>query len=473
MNKEIRTQVVIIGSGPAGYTAAFRCADLGFDTILIEKYSVLGGVCLNVGCIPSKALLHISQVMYDVKNLSMSGINFSEPVIDINKIRTWKNNIIQDLNNSLFSMSKYRKITVLIGEGVFNTEHSIVVSCDDGITTVHFDHAVIATGSIPIGLPGIAVDHKKIWNSTDALNLLHVPSRLLIIGSGIIGLEMATFYSSLGSHIDIVDNSKLLLPTLDRDIIEVFKNHTINQYNIIMDRMVTKVETINDEFLVTLQDSSGDKYTMIYDNILIAIGRKPAVDGLGLSDIGIELRSSGFINVNNQLKTNIDHIYAIGDVVGYPMLAHKAIYQASVVSEVIAGKKDCFNPRVIPSIAYTIPEIAWVGLSEQEAISLDIDYGCSSYPWKASGKALASNHFNGITKLLFNKKTNRIIGGSIVGVHAGELLGEIGLAIEMGCDVEDISLTIHAHPTLYETIGGAAKMFQGTITDLPNKIKNK
>ncbi|CAL4320870.1 Dihydrolipoyl dehydrogenase [Buchnera aphidicola (Eriosoma grossulariae)] len=473
MNKELHTQVVVIGAGPAGYTAAFRCADLGLNTVLIERYNTLGGVCLNVGCIPSKYLLNISQVINNSKKLSFQGVEFQFPKLDLLKINFEKNKIIDGLTNNLKIMSKKRNIQIIHGKAVFNDKNSIFVNDNNVKYLIYFDYAIIATGSKSIKLSQLPNDDSRIWDSTNALEISMIPKRLLIVGAGIIGLEMGTFYSSIGSNVDIIDSCDKLLPLLDRDIINIFEKSIKKQFNIILNRTILSVENKVNGIFVTMIDKKNVTHTICYDIILVAVGRNPMTHHLNLEKIGIVLDQRGFINVDNQLKTNISNIYAVGDVVGFPMLAHKGIYQASIAAEVISGQKHYFNPRIIPSIAYTYPEIAWVGISELDAQRLKIDYHSANFPWKASGKALASNCSDGMTKLIFDKNTNRIIGGAVIGEHAGELLGEIGLAIEMACDVEDIALTIHAHPTLYESIGLSAKIFSGTITDLLNHNKNK
>ncbi|WP_367681673.1 dihydrolipoyl dehydrogenase [Buchnera aphidicola] len=465
MEKKIYTQVVVVGSGPAGYSAAFRCADLGLKTTLIEKYEVLGGVCLNVGCIPSKALLHISKVITESKELSESGVLFNKPIIDINKIRKWKERITGSLNIGLSSMAKYRNIKVIIGKAKFLNSKSLSVESKKEKVIIMFENAIIATGSRAIKLPNFPYNDKRIWDSTDALNLQNIPNRLLIIGGGIIGLEMATVYSSLGSKIDIIDSGMRLLPVVDKDVIDIFVCAVNKKFNLMLNRVISKIELEKQGVVVTTADNEEKN---CYDAILVAIGRKPNYKDLNINSIGIEINELNFIKTDKQLRTNISNIFAIGDVIGQPMLAHKGIHEGHIAAEVIAGKKHFFMPKVIPCVAYTDPEIAWVGLTEQEAMKLKINYKKAVFPWSASGKAITSHAHIGLTKLIFDKETNRIIGGMIIGRNASELLSEISLAIEMGCDAEDISLTIHAHPTLYESIGLAAEVFQGTITDLMN-----
>ncbi|CAL4326271.1 dihydrolipoyl dehydrogenase [Buchnera aphidicola] len=468
MDQKIYVQVVVIGSGPSGYSAAFRCADLGLDVLLIEKYSTLGGVCLNVGCIPSKSLLHIAKVIQEAKELSSTGVSFSEPVLNIKKIKLWKESVIKKLTDGLSYMRKQRKIRIIQGKAVFNTDTSLLVEEKEKKFTVLFEHAIIATGSQPIKIPSVSYNNESIWDSTDALSLKKIPNRFLIIGSGIIGLEMATIYSALGSKVDVIDRFKDFLPSLDRDIADVYIKSINKKFNLMLNTHLDKIKERKNELIVEMIQDNSNKKDICYDAILIAIGRTPNIHGLGLEKIGLKINDFGFIQVDKQLKTNISHIYAVGDVTGFPMLAHKGTHEGHIAAEVIAGKNHFFEPAVIPSIAYTEPEIAWVGLNEKEAKKENIDYEVASFPWSASGRAIASNCSVGITKLIFNKNSNKIIGGAIVGTNAGELIGEVSLGIEMGCDAEDLALTIHAHPTLYESIGLSAEIFQGTITDLFN-----
>lgn len=472
MYKEIQSEVVVIGSGPAGYSAAFRCADLGLDTVLIEYYEQLGGVCLNVGCIPSKALLHIAKVIKDANELSKSGVVFNQPTIDIKKINNWKESIIKKLTSGLFSMGEKRKIRIIQGKASFDTHNSIIVENGKNNYRIFFKNAIIATGSKPINIPSLPNEDDRIWNSTHALSLKNIPKRFLIIGGGIIGLEMATIYSSLGSKVDIVDRFSSFLPAVDKDITDIYKESIKKTFNLLLSTHVKNVSIANDDgLIVTLSQENHDENIVNYDNILVAIGRSPNIHSLRINEIGLKLNESGFIQTDMQLKTNISNIYAIGDVTGFPMLAHKAIQQAHIVAEVIYGKQYYFEPKVIPSVAYTEPEIAWVGLSEKEAKNNNIDYEVSFFPWSALGRAHASNCAIGTTKLVFDKSTNKIIGGSILGTNAGELISEIGLAIEMGCEAEDIALTIHPHPTLSESICSASEVYTGTITDLLNLKK--
>ncbi len=468
MSNEIKTQVVILGGGPGGYSAAFRCADLGLETVLVERYETLGGVCLNVGCIPSKALLHVSKVIEEAKSLAEHGIVFGEPQTDIKKIRAWKEQVVGKLTGGLGQMAKMRKVKVVRGYGKFTSANSIEVTSSDAITTVNFDNAIVAAGSRPIKLPFIPHDDPRIWDSTDALDLKEVPEKLLVMGGGIIGLEMGTVYHSLGSQIDVVEMFDQVIPAADKDVVRAYTKKIKKKFNLMLQTKVTAVEARDDGIYVTMDGKKAPAEPIRYDAVLVAIGRVPNGLMLDAEKAGVEVDERGFINVDKQMKTNVPHIYAIGDIVGQPMLAHKGVHEGHVAAEVIAGKKHFFDPKVIPSIAYTDPEVAWVGKTEKEAKEEGINHEVAIFPWSASGRAIASDCADGMTKLVFNKDNNQVIGGAIVGVNGGELLGEIGLAIEMGCDAEDIALTIHAHPTLHESVGLAAEVFEGTVTDLPN-----
>ncbi|UIP28342.1 dihydrolipoyl dehydrogenase [Photobacterium sp. TLY01] len=473
MSKEIKAQVVVLGSGPAGYSAAFRCADLGLETVLIEKYSTLGGVCLNVGCIPSKALLHVAKVIEEAKAMAEHGVVFGEPQTDINKIRIWKDKVINQLTGGLGGMAKMRKVTVVNGYGKFTDPNTIVIEGEEA-TTVKFDNAIIAAGSRPIELPFIPHEDPRIWDSTDALELKEVPEKLLVMGGGIIGLEMGTVYDALGSQIDVVEMFDQVIPAADKDIIKVFTKRISKKFNLMLETKVTAVEAKEDGIYVSMEGKKAPAEPVRYDAVLVAIGRTPNGKLIDAEKAGVAVDERGFINTDKQMRTNVPHIFAIGDVVGQPMLAHKGVHEGHVAAEVIAGKKHYFDPKVIPSIAYTEPEVAWVGKTEKEAKAEGINYEVATFPWAASGRAIASDCADGMTKMIFDKDTNRVIGGAIVGTNGGELLGEIGLAIEMGCDAEDIALTIHAHPTLHESVGLAAEVFEGSITDLPNaKAKKK
>lgn len=473
--QKIKTQVLILGSGPGGYSAAFRCSDLGLDTIIIERYSNLGGICLNVGCIPSKALLHISKLIQNNKILyhystetESQHFNF-----DINKIRTWKNNIINQLSKNLYFMANSRGVKIIHGLGKFVNENTVIVSNNDTTVEIIFDHAIIATGSSPISLLSAPSD-QRIWNSTDALSLETIPKKLLIIGSGAIGLEMATIYSALGAKIDLIEMQNQIMPILDEDVIRVFSKKISKNKNInfITNTQVETIDAKNDGIYVLIKHKTNlNINTNRYDAVLIAIGRFPNSGILDLERIGINIDQNKYIIVDKQMRTNISHIFAIGDIIGQPMLAHKSIYEGHIAAEVISGKKYYFDTKIIPSIVYSDPEIAWVGYTEKEAKSKNINYKSTIFPWTFLGKAIISDCTTGITKLIFDKNTHRIIGGTVVGCNASEIIGEIALAIEMGCDAEDITLTIHAHPTLYESINLATSIYTETITDSPN-IKN-
>ncbi|ACJ31380.1 MULTISPECIES: dihydrolipoyl dehydrogenase [Shewanella] len=474
MSNEIKTQVVVLGAGPAGYSAAFRAADLGLDTVIVERFSTLGGVCLNVGCIPSKALLHVSKVIEEAKAVADHGVVFGEPKIDLDKLRGFKEKVIGQLTGGLGGMSKMRKVDVVNGLGKFTGPNTLEVQGEDGVKVVHFEHAIIAAGSRPIQLPFIPHEDPRIWDSTDALELKEVPGKLLVMGGGIIGLEMGTVYSSLGSEIDVVEMFDQVIPAADKDVVRTFTKQIKKKFNLILQTKVTAVEAKEDGIYVTMEGKKAPSEPVRYDAVLVAIGRTPNGKGLDAEKAGVNVDERGFINVDKQMRTNVPNIFAIGDIVGQPMLAHKGVHEGHVAAEVISGLKHFFDPKVIPSIAYTDPEVAWVGLTEKEAKEQGVSYETATFPWAASGRAIASDASEGMTKLIFDKETHRVIGGAIVGVNGGELLGEIGLAIEMGCDAEDLALTIHAHPTLHESVGLAAEMYEGSITDLPNpKAKKK
>ena len=473
MSDPIKAQVVVLGSGPAGYSAAFRAADLGLDTVIIERFSSLGGVCLNVGCIPSKALLHVAKVIKDARALSAHGVDFGEPQIDLAKVRAWKEKVIGQLTKGLGGMAKLRKCRIVNGYGKFTGPNTIAVEGEDGPVEVTFEHAIIAAGSKPIQLPFIPHDDPRIWDSTDALELRETPKRLLLMGGGIIGLEMGMVYQALGSTVEVVEMLDQVIPAADKDIIKNFTKATRDVYQYRLETKVTAVEAQPEGISVTFETKDGGTEVQQYDAVLVAIGRTPNGKLIDAEQAGVEVTDRGFIEVDKQLRTNVPNIHAVGDIVGQPMLAHKGVHEGHVAAEVIAGKKHFFDPKVIPSIAYTDPEVAWVGKTEEEAKAEGTDYEVSIFPWAASGRALASDCADGMTKLIWDKETKCVIGGAVVGSNAGELLGEIGLAIEMGCDAEDLALTIHAHPTLHESIGLAAELFEGSITDLPNpKAKN-
>ena len=474
MSKEIKTQVVVLGAGPAGYSAAFRCADLGLETVLVERYSTLGGVCLNVGCIPSKALLHVAKVIEEAKHASKNGVYFAEPRIDLDEVRAGKEAVVAKLTGGLAGMAKQRKVTVVEGLAAFIDPHTLVARDRDGKpTTIKFDNAIIAAGSRPIQLPFIPHEDPRVWDSTDALKLKEVPKKLLIMGGGIIGLEMGTVYHALGSEVEVVEMFDQVIPAADKDVVGIYTKQVEKKFKLMLETKVTAVEAKDDGIYVSMEGKACND-TKRYDAVLVAIGRTPNGKLIDAGKAGVEVDERGFIHVDKQMRTNVPHIFAIGDIVGQPMLAHKGVHEGHVTAEVIAGQKHYFDPKVIPSIAYTEPEVAWVGKTEKECKQEGLNYEVAKFPWAASGRAIASECAEGMTKLIFDKDTHRILGGAIVGANGGELLGEIGLAIEMGCDAEDIALTIHAHPTLHESVGLAAEVFEGSITDLPNaKAKKK
>ena len=470
---EIKTQLVFLGAGPGGYSAAFRAADLGIDTVLVDARANLGGVCLNVGCIPSKALLHVAKVIKEAKHLSSHGVSFGEPKIDLDKVRDWKDSVVSQLTKGLSGMSKMRKVEFVQGLGKFTGSNTLEVTGDKGTTTISFDNAIIAAGSEPVSLPFIPEDDRVI-DSTGALEMKDIPGKMLVLGGGIIGLEMGTVYNALGSQIDVVEFLDQLIPAADKDIVKVYNKTIKDTFNVMLETKVTGVEAKKDGLYVSFEGKKAPAKPVRYDKVLVAVGRKPNGKLVGADVAGVTVDERGFINVDKQMRTNVPHIFAIGDLVGQPMLAHKAVHEGHVAAEVVAGKKHYFDPKCIPSVAYTEPELAWVGLTEKEAKEQGINYEAASFPWAASGRAIASDATDGLTKLIFDKDTDRIIGGAMVGTNAGEMLGEIGLAIEMGADAEDIALTIHAHPTLNESIGLAAEIYEGSITDLPNpKAKKK
>ncbi len=463
---DLEAQVVVLGSGPGGYTAAFRAADLGLDTILIEKGKI-GGVCLNVGCIPSKALLHAAKVIEEAKSMSSHGIQFGTPEIDIDSLRSWKDSIVGNLVGGLTGMSKQRKVRVVEGYGEFLDPFHFRVVCEDGNSkTIKFEKAIIAAGSVPFSLPFLP-DDPRIVDSTGALELRSRPKKMLVIGGGIIGLEMATVYHALGAEITVVEMLKGLMMGADRDVVRPFEKWVSKRYeNIWLETRVTKVIASKEGLLVTFEGKSSPSEPQLYDLILSSVGRVPNGLKISANKAGVAVDERGFISTDSQMKTNVSHIFAIGDIVGQPMLAHKATHEGKVAAEVCAGMKSHFDARVIPSVAYTDPEVAWVGLTEEQAKADGIAYGKGVFPWAASGRSLALGRDEGMTKVIFDEQTNQILGVAIVGPSAGDLIAEGALAIEMGCDASDIGSTIHPHPTLSETVAMAAEAFEGTITDL-------
>ncbi len=471
---ELKTQLVVIGAGPGGYSAAFRAADLGIETVLVDSRATLGGVCLNVGCIPSKALLHVAKVIDDSKDMASHGVSFGEPQIDLDKIRSWKDSVVGQLTKGLSGMSKMRKVKHVQGTAKFTGANTLVVEGSKDVTSINFDNAIIAAGSEPVSLPFIPNDDPRVIDSTGALELADIPEKMLVLGGGIIGLEMGTVYRALGSQIDVVEFLDQLVPAADKDIIKVYQKYVKDKFNVMLETKVTAVEAKDDGLYVSFEGKQAPAEPVRYDKVLVAVGRRPNGNKLDAEKAGVAVDERGFINVDKQMRTNVANIYAIGDLVGQPMLAHKAVHEGHVAAEVISGKKHYFDPKCIPSVAYTDPEIAWVGLTEKEAKEQGVNYEAATFPWAASGRAIASGRTEGQTKLIFDKDSGRVLGGAMVGINAGEMLGEIGLAVEMGADAEDVGLTIHAHPTLNESIGLAAEIFEGSITDLPNpKAKKK
>jgi dihydrolipoamide dehydrogenase len=472
---DLHVDLVVLGSGPGGYAAAFRAADLGLSVAMVEREPVLGGVCLNVGCIPSKALLHAAKVIAEAEDIGAHGVSFGPPEIDLDALRSWKDGVVEKLSGGVAGMAKQRKVEVVRGSGKFVGEHELQV--DD--TLVTFDSAIVATGSRSVQLPGIPHEEEAVIDSTGALELADVPKRLLVVGGGIIGLEMATVYDALGSEVTVVELADQLVPGADKDLVKPLKKRIDGRYAAIhLKTKVEGVEVVDGGLKATFAAESGDGGGGVpdpqeFDRVLVAVGRVPNGHDLGLEDLGVEVDDRGFVPVDERQRTKLPHIYAIGDVVGQPMLAHKATHEGHVAAEVVAGHDAIFDPRGIPSVAYTEPELAWVGLTETQAKKDGVEYEVAAFPWVASGRALASDASTGQTKLLLEPETRRILGAAIVGTNAGELIAEIGLALEMGANAEDVAATIHAHPTLSESVGLAAEIAEGTITDLPPKRKRR
>ncbi len=463
---DIHTEVLVLGAGPGGYTAAFRAADLGKNVVLVERYPTLGGVCLNVGCIPSKALLHVAKVITEADEAAHTGITFGKPVIDIDKLRAWKSGVVGKLTKGLSGLAKQRKVQVVTGRGEFSSPNTIKVETAEGVKTIAFENCIIAAGSSVARIPGFPYDDKRIIDSTGALELAEIPKRLLVVGGGIIGLEMATVYDALGSKITVVELMDALIPGADQDIVKVLQKRISKRYEkILLKTKVAKIEALKEGLKVTF-DAGGTISTDTFDAILMAVGRHPNGRDIKADAAGVTVNERGFIPVDKQMRTNVPHIYAIGDICGEPMLAHKATHEAKIAAEVIAGHKSFFDARTIPSVAYTDPEIAWMGLTETQAKAQGIDYEKAVFPWAASGRALSTGRDDGMTKLLLDKTTRRVLGAAIVGVNAGELIAEAVLALEMGADAKDLCLTIHPHPTLSETVAFAAEIAEGSITDL-------
>lgn len=464
--------VVVIGGGPGGYSAAFRAADLGLKVMLVERYPTIGGVCLNVGCIPSKALLNVAGVMDTAKSFADLGVTFEAPKVDLDKLRSFKDSVIGKLTGGLAGMAKMRNVEVIQGFAKFENDHHLNVELEGGGNrTIRFNKAIIAAGSSAVKLPFMPED-PRIIDSTGALELTDIPKKMLVIGGGIIGLEMATVYSSLGTEITIAEFAEGLVPGADRDLVKVFEKHNKDRFHKVMLKTgVTAAEATAEGIKVSFEGENAPEGDLLFDKVLVAVGRTPNGGWLDAGKAGVLVDERGFIPVDRQMRTNVPHIFAIGDIVGQPMLAHKAVHEGHVAAEVCAGEKRFFDARLIPSVAYTDPEIAWAGLTETEAKAKGVKYEVSVFPWAASGKAIANNRDEGFTKLLYDPESKIILGGGIVGTHAGDLIGEIALAVEMGADNIDLAHTIHPHPTLIESVGMAAGNITGACTDLPPKRK--
>ncbi|WP_036305152.1 dihydrolipoyl dehydrogenase [Methylobacter tundripaludum] len=462
----IHAEVLVLGGGPGGYTAAFRAADLGKQVVLVERYPALGGVCLNVGCIPSKALLHVAQIIHEVDEFEQHGLNYGKPTLDIDKIRAWKESVSNSLVDGLARLVKQRKITLIQGTGQFTSERMVEVKTETGIQNVSFDQAIIAAGSHPTKIPVFPNDDPRLWDSTDALQLKEIPKKLLIVGGGIIGLEMATVYHAFGSEISVVELMDQIIPGCDNDLVTPLYRRIKKQYkNIWLETRVTSIEKHEDGLKVSFEGKSAPE-SALFDAVLVAVGRKPNGKLIGAELAGVNVDELGFIAADKQQRTNVPHIFAIGDIVGNPMLAHKASHEGKVAAEVASGLKAGFDALTIPAVAYTDPEVTWMGLTENQAKQQGIDYDKAVFPWAASGRSLSLGRKEGLTKILCEKETGRILGAGMVGPNAGELISEAVLALEMGADAEDIGLTVHPHPMLSETFAFAAEMITGSITDL-------
>jgi len=475
----MHAEVLVLGAGPGGYTAAFRAADLGKQVVLVERHASLGGVCLNVGCIPSKALLHVAAVAEEAQHLSEHGVSFGAPKFEFDKLRGWKSKVVDKLTGGLVGMAKARKVDVVRGVGRFLDPNHLEVALTSGDAQqptgekkiIRFAKAVIAAGSQAVKLPFIPED-PRIVDSTGALELRSMPKKMLVIGGGIIGMEMATVYSAIGTRVDVVEMLDGLMAGADRDLVRVWDKMNAKRFDRVMLKTKTvKVEALKEGIKITFEGEQAPPAPQIYDMVLVSAGRAPNGKNIGADKAGVAVTDRGFINVDKQMRTNVPHIFAIGDIVGQPMLAHKAVHEGHVAAEAAAGHKAFFDANVIPSVAYTDPEIAWVGVTEDDAKKNGRKVGKAVFPWAASGRAIANGRDEGFTKLLVDEETHRVVGGGIVGTHAGDLIGELALAIEMGCDPADIGKTIHPHPTLCESVGLVAEVFEGTCTDLPPSRK--
>jgi len=463
---DIHTEVLVLGAGPGGYTAAFRAADLGKKVVLVERFPTLGGVCLNVGCIPSKALLHVAKVLTEAQEVAHAGIEFGKPRISLDKLRAWKAGVVGKLTKGLTSLAKQRKVEVVQGKGEFTAAHMLKVQTAAGTKTISFDHCIIAAGSSIARIPGFPYDDKRMIDSTSALEIAEVPKRLLVIGGGIIGLEMATVYDALGATISVVELMDSLIPGADKDVVRPLAKRIEKRYEkILLKTKVAKVEAQKEGLKVTYEGAGAPK-PEFFDAILMAVGRRPNGRDINAAAAGVNVNERGFIPVDKQLRTNVSHIHAIGDICGEPMLAHKASHEGKIAAEVVAGHKAFFDARTIPSVAYTDPEIAWMGETESQLQARGADYEKAVFPWAASGRAITMDRDEGMTKLLFDKAGRRLLGAAMTGVNAGELIAETVLAYEMGADAGDLGLTIHPHPTLSETVFFAAEIAEGSITDL-------
>jgi dihydrolipoamide dehydrogenase len=475
LDADFHAEVLVLGAGPGGYTAAFRAADLGKKVVLVERYATLGGVCLNVGCIPSKALLHAARVIADAEEMSAFGVEFGPPKTNLDKLRAWKESVVGKLTKGLTALAKARKVTVIEGKGEFTSPHALAVATKDGKRVVSFDHCIIAAGSQSTQIPGLPYDDPRLMDSTGALELKDIPKRLLIIGGGIIGLEMATVYDALGSKVTVVEFMDRLIPGADPEIVKPLARRIEKRYQkILLKTKVAKIESTSVGLKAFFEAAGGGEAPApeIYDRVLLAVGRRPNGKAIGAEKAGVTVNDRGWIPVDNQMRTNVPHIFAIGDIVGEPMLAHKATHEAKLAAEVISGMSHhVWDARTVPSVAYTDPEVAWMGLSEPEAKEKGIEYDKTVFPWAASGRALGMGREEGLTKVLYAKGTKRILGAGIVGVNAGELIAETVLALEMGADAEDIGLTIHPHPTLSETVFFTAEIAEGSITDMLPKAR--
>jgi dihydrolipoamide dehydrogenase len=468
---DIECDMLVLGSGPGGYSAAFRAADLGLNTVLVERYETLGGVCLNVGCIPSKALLHAAAITDAAKDLAHHGISFGEPTIDLDKLRDFKSGVVKKLTGGLAGMAKMRKVQVVTGVGQFVGPNHMEIDVEGGKKVVQFKNAIIAAGSEAAKLPFMPED-PRVVDSTGALELRQIPKRMLVVGGGIIGLEMATVYASLGAEIDVVEMLDVLMAGADRDLVKVWEKFNAKRFaNVMLKTKTTKAQAKDDGIYVSFEGEKAPAEAQRYDLVLVAVGRSPNGGKIGADKAGVAVTDRGFINVDKQMRTNVEHIFAIGDLVGQPMLAHKAVHEGHVAAEAAHGEKSYFDALQIPSVAYTDPEVAWAGKTEDQCMAEGIKYGKATFPWAASGRAIANGRDEGFTKLIFDEETHRIIGGGIVGLNAGDLISEVCLAIEMGADAEDIGKTIHPHPTLGESIGMAAELYEGVCTDLPPQRK--